>query len=461
MRLPRREVGGFIGRAIVAESLDRLSVNRLHLIVLALCTLGLAVDIGEVALSNTFSAIFLAPPYSASRSEVSWLLAAVFVGGAIGAPIFGRLADRAGRRFALQTALALVVVASAAAAASPSILWMTGFRVVSGVALGAYPPLTATYLSDVLPGKRRGVLMMLCAAVAFLGAPGFILLIRWLTPLAPFGIEGWRWALIAGAVLSASACVLFFSVPESPRWLATLGRMGSAERGLRRFAMAAGNATSSIVDNPIEPTPAPEAVSLPLGSARDASARYVRRSALLGAIYALGPWASIGFPLLSASMMVQKGFRVSESLLFAGLSMFGPTLGIGAAAFFVDKIERRVALILCAGFMAALALSFAAVAGFGTLTLLGLAFNLTSAIYSAILALYGAELFPTDVRALATSAAWAVGRVVSGVVPIVLLALLGAFDAPAVCGVIAAAMLVTVYTLAVGGPPGLAGRSVE
>ena len=60
-----------VGQLSIAERLDRLSLNRLHVAVIALCTLGLAVDIGEVALSNTFSAIFLSPPYSASRNEVA------------------------------------------------------------------------------------------------------------------------------------------------------------------------------------------------------------------------------------------------------------------------------------------------------------------------------------------------------------------------------------------------------
>jgi putative MFS transporter len=160
-------------------------------------------------------------------------------------------------------------------------------------------------------------------------------------------------------------------------------------------------------------------------------------------------------------MMVQKGFRVSDSLFFAGLSMFGPTVGLCAAAFFVDKIERRSALILCAAIMAALALSFASAAEFTTLTLIGLAFNLSSALYSAILALYGAELFPTDIRALGTSAAWAVGRVISGIVPIALLPFLGVAGGFAICAIIAIAMLGSVFTVAIGGPPGLAGRPVE
>jgi hypothetical protein len=47
----------------IAQRLDGLPLTRLHAAIFALCTLGLAADIGEVTLSNTFSAIFLAAPY--------------------------------------------------------------------------------------------------------------------------------------------------------------------------------------------------------------------------------------------------------------------------------------------------------------------------------------------------------------------------------------------------------------
>ena len=226
----------------VATRLDRLPLRGLHAAIFVLATLGLAADIGEVALSNTFSAILLAPPYAASRSEVAVLLAAVFAGGAVGAPGFGWWGDRFGRRGALQIALAVLVVSSLAVAASHTIAEMTAFRFISGLALGAYPPLTASYLADVLPPRRRGMLMMLVGAFAFLGAPGMILLIRWLTPLAPLGLDGWRWALIAGAAVAAATGVLLFAVPESPRWLAALGRDRDAELqlpALRRRRCAA------------------------------------------------------------------------------------------------------------------------------------------------------------------------------------------------------------------------------
>jgi MFS transporter, putative metabolite:H+ symporter len=442
----------------IADRLDRLDLTHLHVAILALCVFGLAADIGEVALSNTFSAIFLAPPYNATRSDVSWLLAAVFAGGAVGAPAFGYWADRHGRRAALQAALVLLAASSLAVAFSPNLAWMTAFRFVSGLALGGYPPLTAAYLADVLPPMRRGLLMLLTGALAFLGAPAMIFLIRWLAPIAPVGIEGWRWALICGAGVSAATAALFFRVPESPRWLAALGRGDEAERSYRKFELAAKRTSSlqsqEAYDFGRTPNQSP-------ATHTETTQNHVGRTFLLGALYALGPWATIGFPLLSAAIMVQKGFRVGDSLLFAGLSMFGPTLGIGIAAFFIDRLERRLALILCAVAMTVIGLLFAGSQSLTPLVLLGFAFNLASALYSVVLSVYGAELFPTQLRALATSAGWSAGRVVSALVPLVLLPLLGSQGPLAMFVLIAAVLLASVVLIVVAGPPGLAKRPVE
>jgi putative MFS transporter len=445
----------------IADRLDRLALTPLHAAIIALCTFGLAADIGEVALSNTFSAIFLAPPYSASRSEVSWLLAAVFAGGAIGAPIFGALADRIGRRTALQSALAVLVASSLAVAFSPTIGWMTAFRLVSGLALGGYPPLTAAYLADVLPPRRRGLNMMLCGALAFLGAPAVIFLIRWLTPWAPLGLEGWRWALIAGAAVSALATGLFFLVPESPRWLAAVGRAAEAERAFLGFEAAAPRDVSPLAQTPMNDDPRDNPAAAQAGAIMPIAPGYFRRALLLAALYGLSPWATIGFPLLSAAVMLQKGFRIGDSLLFAGVSMLGPTLGIGALAVVVDGIERRLALILCAATMTALGLIFAAGTTLKLLIVLGIGFNLTSAAYSVVLSIYGAELFPTALRGFATAAGWSVGRVVSALVPIVLLPLIATQGPLAMFVLIAAALMISIFLIVAAGPPGLTKKPVE
>jgi putative MFS transporter len=240
--------------------------------------------------------------------------------------------------------------------------------------------------------------------------------------------------------------------------------LADAERDCRRFERLAIKQTTATADVPLPPD-ADAGMASTGGNAGFAALRgeprHVRRALLLSALYALGPWATIGFPLLSASVMVHRGFHINDSLLFAGASMFGPTLGIGAVAFVVDRVERRLALMACAAVMAVLGITFAISTSLVPLTALGTGFNLTSALYSAVLSLYGAELFPTALRASATALAWGVGRVIAALVPIALLPLLGAHGPLAMFAVITAALIASIVLILVAGPPGLARRPIE
>ena len=85
----------------IAARLDRLPVTRLHLLVALLCGFGLFVDVAELALNGAMSVVFSAPPHALPPAQLGVLIGSVFLGGAIGAPLFGILADRAGRRLAL------------------------------------------------------------------------------------------------------------------------------------------------------------------------------------------------------------------------------------------------------------------------------------------------------------------------------------------------------------------------
>ncbi len=447
--------------ADVAARLDRLPVTWLHAAVVVVCALGLLFDVVEAALSNALSAVFSAPPHHVAPYQLSLLLASVFAGGAIGAPLLGWLADRHGRRMALGTALLVLTVTSLIAAASTDVTWLTVFRVLSGMALGAYPPLMVAYLSDVLPPARRGMLILVAGAIGFLGAPAVIFLIRWLTPLQPFGLDAWRWALIIGAVGSAAVGALFRLLPESPRWLAATGRHAAAEAVCRRFERSAGLESEPVATAPAPYRPDRSKTDEKQGFWSTAHREYRLRAVLLGAMYFLSPWATIGFPLLSGAVLVEKGFRVSDSLLYVGIAMLGPTIGALAGSFVIDRVERRTALTLCGGAMALIGLAFAASADPVVLMSTGIAFNLIGAIYVAALSVYAAELFPTALRASASSGAWAVNRVASALVPLALLPVLKTTGAMAMFTVVAAALVGSIALVLTFGPRGLARRPVE
>jgi putative MFS transporter len=451
----------------ITARLDRLPVTRLHAAIVVLCALGFLFDVVEAVLSNALSAVFSAPPHHVMPYQLSLLLASVFAGGAIGAPLTGWLADRHGRRRVLAMALLVLAVTSLLGATSGDIAWLTFFRVLSGVALGAYPPLMVAYLSDVLPPARRGMLIMIAGAIGSLGAPAVIFLVLWLTPLQPFGLEAWRWALILGAIGSAAVGGLFHLLPESPRWLAAAGRHAAAEAMCRRFERSAGIASER---------PPITAIDAPAPDERDrsrekrtetqsfwsaAGRQHRLRAILLGALYFLSPWATIGFPLLSGAVLVEKGFRVADSLLYLGVAMFGPSVGAVAAAFIIDRVERRTALVLCGAALALFGLGFAASATPAPLMAFGLAFNLVAAIHIGLLGIYGAELFPTCLRAAATAGAFAVNRIASALVPLALLPLLKAGGPMVMLSVIAAVLVGGIALVLTFGPRCLAGRPVQ
>lgn len=444
----------------IAAQLDRAPLTRLHWLILAACALGLMFDVIEAALGNALAAVFSGPPYHVQSGELSLLLASVFIGGAVGAPLFGWLADRRGRRLMLTCGLLLLAGASVWAAASRDIADLTASRLLSGLAIGAYPPLMVAYLSDVLPPRRRGALIMLVGAFGFLGAPIVVILIRWLTPLQPLGLEGWRWALLIGAIGAAAIAVLFLLLPESPRWLAAAGRNQDAAAALARFR----HAPDSIGGEPpdIRSSDASSTAQVSASSPRPAQADSRRRRiAALCALFFLSPWATVGFPLLSGAVLVEKGFQIGDSLLFLALSLLGPSIGSLASVAFVDRIDRRATLALCASGMIVFGLSFAIA---NTLTLLivaGLIFNIVSSIYIGALSIYGGELFPTTSRATLSSSAWAINRVASALAPLALLPLLKSSGPLAMFAVITAALAASVAIILAFGQRGLSRRPVD
>lgn len=441
----------------VTRRLDSLPITRLHAAALAICTLGLFTDIAEVALSNALAALFLAPPHNMPRGSLSLLLASVFAGGAVGAPVFGMLGDRLGRRRALQASLALMAAGSLAAAASQGLTALTVARTVSGFAIGGFPPLVATYLAEVTPARRRGATLLICAGIGLLGGLAAIVLIQALAPGAPLGIEPWRWALILGGALAALGGILFARLPESPRWLASVGRPVEADGACRLFERAAGR----ILVVHAGPAPAPAATGAGAAGFRAlfAETRQLRRTALFVGLYTLAPLATIAFPLLSAVVMVEKGFKVDQSLVFAALSMIGPPLGTLLTALVIDRLERRACLTALAAAMAALGTAFAASGTFLTLVAVGIAFNTAAATYGSILAVYATELLPTPLRASAMTCAWAGGRVAAALAPIILLPILSAYGPHAMFAVITS-VLAASAALLLAGPRGLSGQAV-
>ncbi|MDF3020388.1 MAG: hypothetical protein K0Q92_1691 [Steroidobacteraceae bacterium] len=402
-------------------------ISRLHVIAGIACGLALAVDMIEMALGGALSTVFLAPPYNLGTTQLSLLVAAVYLGAVLGAPMFGWLSDRRGVRRCLVIALGWLAVTTIFCAASPDMVWLGALRFLCGLSLGAIPPLLIAYLTQIAPPERRGLLIFWVCGLAALAPPLGIMAVRWLLTAEPWGIASWRWPLVAAAVLSAVAASLFRRLPD--------GNAAESSRGAAGIAESSASASASASASP-------------------------RRLVYVCAIYFLFPWAAVGFPLLTGPVLLLRGFDVSRALLFVALTTVGPTVASLITGAFVDRLGRRTTLCAAAALMLVAVLLFAFCRApswvGGALVLFGLA----GAIYVTALTLYAAEIFPRAVRTFATSTAWACNRAASVVVPLALLAVITPRDSLLPLLPIVIAMLASMVLIGMG-PRGAAGRAVD
>ena len=443
---------GLEAGSIKAE-LDKLPLTRLHLFILIACALGFSFDLAEIAFGGILSAIFSAPPTPVDQGLLAWLLAAVYIGAVVGAPLLGWLADRRGRQTVMFWSLLVLTVTSIGAALSPNIPTLIAFRGMSGLALGAYPPLMIAFMTDVFPASRRGPLVLFAVAIGYLGPPGLIFLVRGIGQSMPLSLEAWRWGFLVAGLGAAICTVLFAFVPESPRWLLGKGRLDEAQRALARYKRSA-----ELGQTP--PAPAATGGASNGGGAMTQNA-FVRRLVFLAVAYFLTPWATVGFTVLSGAVLVQKGINPQDSILYVGISTFGPLIGTIFGGFVVDRVERRTALIVLAIAMGVVGIVFGVVANPIALMTTGLVFNLLVNLFTPVIVLYAAELFTTDRRAQGTSWGWASNRVGSALVPLALLPLLHAQGPLYMFVVIAGTLAGFVALIWIFGPRGEAGRAVS
>jgi SHS family lactate transporter-like MFS transporter len=161
----------------------------------------------------------------------------------VGALLFGRLADRYGRRPILMINIVSFSVIELACAFAPSLTALLCLRALFGIAMGGEWGVGAALAFETLPKEGRGtfsgILQEGYAMGSILAAGAFALFFK---GFHLFGLQvpgiGWRGLFIMGA---APALLVFYvqaRVPESPVWLA-----GAANRTARRTGVAAKSTT--------------------------------------------------------------------------------------------------------------------------------------------------------------------------------------------------------------------------
>jgi putative MFS transporter len=320
-------------------------------------------------------------------------LIGIFVGG----PLFGRLADRFGRRPVFLADMLIFLVGSVLQFFVADGLQLFVIRLVMGVAIGGEYAIGAPLLSEYAPKKGRGRLLA-------------SLEISWYVGYAVATVVGavfedvhggWRWSLASSAVIAVVCVSLRGGIPESARWLLSKGRRDEAEALIEKYGIEI-DVTAELDAN----------TATGQAGFKDLFSRRHIRSTVFASVF----WAALVLPYFAISTFWTQVFdalhmgdnAVAALLVYSFTAVAGVTVG----CLVVDRIGRRRLLIPPFWITAA---SLALVAAWPTVTpvIVGgfLFFIFLNAASSALTSVYPLEVFPTSLRATGVGFATAMSRV--------------------------------------------------
>ncbi|MDN6860236.1 MFS transporter [Pseudomonas sp. CAN2814] len=453
------------GSGAIAARLDRLPATRSVWALVLLLALGSFFEFYEI-----FSTAYVMPGLIqagilTSTTEgffgmtgAASYIAATFVGMFLGVLLFGQVADRFGRRSVFTCALLGYSLATAIMALQTDAHALNFWRLLAGLCLGVEVVTIDTYLSELVPARIRGRAFAILRLCSFLAVPVVALVAYCLVPTRVLGQDGWRWVFWIGACGALWVWYLRRRLPESPRWLASRGRLDEAEAIIQaleaKVAREAGAPLSSVEQG--AEVPRRESVRF----TEIWSARYRGRTLMLLVCQAAMGIALFGFSNWMPTFLVEQGVQLARSLEY-GLAIscvtpFGPLL----AFFFADRVERKWQLLAAGSLVIIGGLAFLGLSSMLPLILAGSLISLGATVVPMVVHTYQTELYPTRNRALATGFVIAVGRLGGALSGFLIAAALKHGGVPGALGLICGAMLVAMLVIALFGPR-TRGRSLE
>ena len=386
---------------------------------------------------------------------IAGFVAALFAGLFVGTALFGFVADSFGRRTIFTASLLWYSAASAIMAFQTTAFGVDLWRFLAGVGIGVELVTIDTFIAELVPSAIRGRAFAFNQIVQFCSIPTVALLAWLLVPQRPLGLDGWRWVVLAGSGGALVVWWLRLGLPESPRWLATHGKLQDAEEIVTRFERESG-AVQFHDDPPDVPPAEPE----PARFAEIWRPPYRVRTVMLVIFNLFQTVGFYGFSNWVPTLLMKQGVAFTASLEYTFIIAIAAPFGPMLAWLSTDRIERKWLIVSAALGIALFGLAFAQMRAPLAIILFGVLVTLSNNTMSFSFHAYQAELYPTRIRAAAVGFVYSWSRLSTVFSAFVIGFVLGRFGTAGVFALIAASM--GVVALAIGGlGPRTSHRSLE
>ena len=391
------------GNAEVVARLERLPVTSRLMLLRVIVGVATFFDAYTV-LAIAFAMPQLVTEWKLTPTEVGLIISAGYVGQLFGAVIFGSLAERIGRLKTLFITIVLFTSMDVACLFAWSGVSMMAFRFFQGVGTGGEVPVASAYINEFIGAEKRGRFFLLYEVIfpiglMFAGMAGYFLV----------PIYGWQAMFIVGLIPSVLTIPLRWFMPESPRWLASKGRVAEANAVVKLLEDSATKRGVVLRDPMVRPVD-------PKATARSDwrelfKGIYLKRTVMIWGLWVCVYMINNGLVTWLPTLYKQVfHLPLQTSLAYGWITSSVGVIASIACALLIDKVGRKpwystafliatVPLLALAGLGATSAIQVLIFATAAYAVLQTIAFSLY---------LYSAELYPTRLRAVGTGfgSAW-------------------------------------------------------
>jgi putative MFS transporter len=388
----------------ISARIERLPLSGWYIRTMAIVGMAHFFD-GFDSLTIAFVLPVLVGLWHITPAEIGFLISAGYVGQMVGAIGLGWLAERTGRLRALRWNIAILSVLSIGCAFSWNYGALMVMRTIQGLGLGGEVPTAATYINELSNATIRGRVFLFFQSSFAVGIVLTSLIGVWVIPNF-----GWQWMFVLGALPVFLALGLRRLLPESPRWLASQGRLEDADRVVTEIEEKVSR--GGRIALPPVPRDIPPISRQPSDWRELFAAGYVGRTISTWVITLLTSIAGYGLLTWMPTIFrtVYK-LPVGDALKYGLASSVSSLLGALACALIIDAIGRRRAFMLsfvgCALPLLVLSQNAAGASSLFVLALSCISLFFMTFILGGIY-VYAPEIYPTRIRAFGTGvvSAW-------------------------------------------------------